>query len=600
MHASPSCSRTRRLAWQLAASVDGPSEDVARTLEDAAQHARARGAPRAAALLLDRARHLTPAADPEGGLRRGVRAAYLHFESGDGQRAEAELRALIEPLEAGLPRAKALWVLARIRTYEAPIEAAELFLQVMSEAEGSRETLATAHEGVASSLYYALERLSEGARHAEAALLLARELGDRAMVGDVLIGKLGFQGLLGDPAAAATVEEALVLQESATDRRVLDQPLLAVGEHWLWTDEPGRAKETFSRQLRHAEEMGDESGRPYLLFLLGQAECTLGALSRALATAREGQDLAEQSGQPLFSAYNLALQALAHAQLGDGTRAKDAAGRASDLVAGRTWYVRLIVSSALGHLEHSLGAADRVLECLEPTLAFVRSEGIVEPCAIRFVVDHVEAHAELGRTEEAEELLAWYEGNARRLERVSALAACARCRGLLAAAEGDLAEALGAHEKALGWHAEVDLPLDRGRTLLALGAAQRRAKRRREARETLEEALATFERIGAALWADRARAELRRISGRAATPGALTPAEARVAELVAEGKTNREAAAALFLSERTVEAHLSRVFGKLGVEHRTELARALLTRQTSGTAAPNTGDSPVSAGPVAP
>ncbi len=143
-------------------------------------------------------------------------------------------------------------------------------------------------------------------------------------------------------------------------------------------------------------------------------------------------------------------------------------------------------------------------------------------------------------------------------------------------------------------HDRVELPLDRGRTLLALGAAQRRVKRRREARATLEQALALFEKIGAALWAERARGELRRISGRAPTTGALTPAEERVAALVAEGKTNREVAATLFLSDRTVEGHLSRIFGKLGVRHRTELARALATRQTQGIAESNTGDSPVS------
>jgi DNA-binding NarL/FixJ family response regulator len=125
-------------------------------------------------------------------------------------------------------------------------------------------------------------------------------------------------------------------------------------------------------------------------------------------------------------------------------------------------------------------------------------------------------------------------------------------------------------------------------------------KRRREARATLEEALAVFERIGAALWAERARGELKRISGRAASPGELTPAEERVAALVAEGKTNREVAAALFLSERTVEGHLSRVFGKLGIRHRTELPRALSARQIQGVEASNTGEAPVSGIPAAP
>ena len=107
-----------------------------------------------------------------------------------------------------------------------------------------------------------------------------------------------------------------------------------------------------------------------------------------------------------------------------------------------------------------------------------------------------------------------------------------------------------------------------------------------------------FERIGAAIWAERARVELRRISGRAATPGALTPAEERVAALVAEGKTNREVGVALFLSDRTVEGHLSRIFGKLGVRSRTELARVLASRSgqgiEQGIESSNTGDSPVS------
>jgi len=260
----------------------------------------------------------------------------------------------------------------------------------------------------------------------------------------------------------------------------------------------------------------------------------------------------------------------------------------------------LVATAALGHLELALGAADSAVTGLEPIVAFARREAIAEPGAIPFVVDQIEALVELGRRDEAVELLEWYEGNARRLERASALANCLRCRGLIAASDGRIDDTIAAYEEALEWHAKVELPLDRGRTLLALGAAQRRAKRRREARETLDEALAVFEHIGAALWAERARAELRRISGRAATPGALTPAEERVAALVAEGKTNREVAAALFLSDRTVEGHLSRIFGKLGIRHRAELARVLASRQTQGTAASNTGDSPVSAGPVAP
>lgn len=587
-------------AWQLAASVDRPDPAVAAVLEGAAQHARSRGALRPAALLLDRARELTPTAHFEDALRRGVEAAYLHFESGDSQRAEAQLRGLIAPLKPGLQRAKALWVLARIRTYEEPGEAAELFLQVVGEAEDDREVLAAAHEGVASCFYYALDRLGECAQHADAALVLARELGDRTLEGDILISKLGAQALLGDEGAPSTADRAMALQGIAADRRLLDQPLLAVAEYWLWTDDVGRARATFVDLLHQAEEIGDESSRPYLLCLLGEAECLLGNLEGALERAREGHEAAEQCRQPLFSAYNLALQCMVCAQLGRSDQARESAARADGVLAGRIWYIELVTSSALGHLEHAIDAPERVVACLAPTLEFIRREAIGEPAAARFVVDYIEALIELGRVEGAVALLDWYEGNARGLVRVSALANCARCRGLLAAQAGDLDRALAAYAEALEWHAKVELPLDRGRTLLALGAAQRRLKRRREARATLEEALDVFEGIGAALWAERARSELKRISGRAATPGELTPAEARVAALVAEGKTNREVAAALFLSDRTVEGHLAHVFGKLGIRHRTEVAPALASRQTQGAVASNTGESPVSAEPSAP
>jgi DNA-binding CsgD family transcriptional regulator len=581
-------------AWQLAAAVDDPDEAVAHALEEAARHARSRGALRPAALLLDRARELTPAELGDEAVRRGIEAAYLHFESGDAQRAESRLREVIAPLGPGLERAKGLWVLARIRTYEAPHDAAELFLQVVQEAEESPELLAAAHEGVASSLYHALERLAESARHADAAYALARQLGDRGLQGDILISKLGVQALLGHPEARETAEHAQVLQQSA-EHRILDQPLLAVAEYWHWTDAPERARKTLVELLGQAEENGDESARPYLLFLLGETQCLVGDLVSALGRAREGQEAGEQSGQPLFAAYSLALESLVLAQLGEGEQAKHTAVHALDLVAGKIWYVRLITSSALGHLELALGNPETASAELAPIVDYARRERFGEPGAMRFVVDQVEALLELGRHEDAAELLDWFEEHARRLERTSALANCARCRGALFAQAGAIDDALAAYERALLLHEQVGLPLDRGRTLLALGVAQRRAKRRREARATLEEARALFERIGAALWAERARAELKRISGRAPAPGALTPAEERVAALVAEGKTNREVASALYLSDRTVEGHLSHVFGKLGIKHRAELARALDARE-SGVAAPsNAGESPVSA-----
>jgi len=585
-------------AWQLAASVDEPDDAVAAVLEDAARHARARGAPRPAALLLERAEQLTPPDRSEDAVRRAVEAAVLHFESGDSRRAEGKLDEVIAPLAPGPQRASALVVLARIRLYERPDEAWELFARVIEEAGDDHHTLGVAHEGAAACSIWIFERFDDAVGHTDVALALADELGDEALAADTILTRLTAETLLGRASAAATEERALALQHSATDLRVMDQPLISLAECWTWTDSFERSAAALADLMQRAHDHGDENARPWLLFLLGNVDRLLGNLEAALGLACEGRDAAEQSGQPLFGWLNRALEGLVLAQLGRAEAARHAAERAMAL--GTDRFVGLVGSAALAHLEVTLGAPQSAVALLGPQVEYVRSQGIVEPGAIGFVVDQIEALVELGRLEEAFELLEWYEGNATRLARVSALANCARCRGMLAAQAGEIDQALEAYDEALRRHAEVELPLDRGRTLLALGAVQRRSKRRREARVTLEEALSVFERIGAALWAERARAELKRISGRAATPGALTPAEERVAALVAEGKTNREVAAALFLSDRTVEGHLAHIFGKLGIRHRTEIGAALAARETQGIAASDTGDSPVSAAPSAP
>ena len=585
-------------AWQLAAAVDEPDESVAAVLEDAASRAHDRGALRAAALLLDRSGEMTPSILSGARVRRFAEAGELHFEAGDSPRAETRLRDLVDALPAGPDRARALSALARIRIYNRPNEALALFLRALDETDDDGELQAVAHEGVASCLVWLMERLDEAVRHAQITSQLAEQLSDSALAADAAIARLWAQAALGATDVGSTAAEALRLQDSATDRRLLDQPVVALAEFWMWTDSYAESRKAIHEMLARAEDLGDEASRPYLLFLLSSLQSVTSELDDALESARNGIDAASQAGQPLLAGFNVALEALALAQLGHGD-ALGAAERAVEL-APENGYVELLVAAATGHHALSHSDADEAIARLEPCVEAVRRESIAEPGLVRLVIDQIEALIELGRREDAVELLDWYEGNARRLERISALANCARCRGMIAAQAGKLDAAFAAYGQALDWHGQVELPLDRGRTLLALGAALRRAKRRREARETLEEALAIFKRIGAALWAERARAELRRISGRAGTPGALTPAEERVAALAAEGKTNREVAAALYLSNRTVEGHLSRVFGKLGIKHRAELGSALAARQTQGVEAPNTGDSPVSAETVAP
>jgi DNA-binding CsgD family transcriptional regulator len=199
-----------------------------------------------------------------------------------------------------------------------------------------------------------------------------------------------------------------------------------------------------------------------------------------------------------------------------------------------------------------------------------------EPAHFCVGPDLAEALVLVGDLEAARTVEAELERRGRELARPWAVATALRCRGLIAAVEGRPDAALADLEAALEVHAQVPQPFDRARTMLVLGTVQRRAKQRAEARGTLEAALAVFEELGAPLWAERARAEIARLGGRRAKDRVeLTETERRIAELAADGRSNREIAGELFVSERTVEANLTRAYRKLGVRSRTELARRL-------------------------
>ena len=231
----------------------------------------------------------------------------------------------------------------------------------------------------------------------------------------------------------------------------------------------------------------------------------------------------------------------------------------------------VLILGVLGRLELALGDLEG---CRRATCASCRDgswrRGLNDPTQPVWA-DAIETLIGLGELEQARAYLEPYEANAQRLGSPLALAAgAARCRGLLAAAEGALPGASAALEASLADAAPF--PFERGRTLLCLGAVRRQAQQKKAAREALEQALAIFEELGARLWAEKARAELRRISGRRPPDEELTETERRVAELAAQGRTNKEIAAELFMGVSTVEAHLSRVYRKLGIRSRTELA----------------------------
>jgi DNA-binding CsgD family transcriptional regulator len=230
----------------------------------------------------------------------------------------------------------------------------------------------------------------------------------------------------------------------------------------------------------------------------------------------------------------------------------------------------------LGRLELAVGNAEAAAGYLRELPERLLASGLKDP-AQPIWPDAIETLIALGELEDARRWLEQHEWNAHRFGSPLAVAGAARCRGLLAAAEGDFDTASASFDRALAELAGMELPIEHGRTLLSLGSMLRRAQQKRAAREALGEALAIFERLGAPLWAERTRVELRRISGRAPHPEELTETEEQVARLAAQGRSNKEIAAELFMGVSTVEMHLSRVYRKLGVR-RAELGGRLMLR----------------------
>jgi ATP/maltotriose-dependent transcriptional regulator MalT len=569
--------RPEERARHLALAADGPDAEVAAALDAAAGDARTRGAPDEAAELLEQARRLTPRDSTADALRRAVEAAGHHFEAGDARRARVLLDDAVAELPAGVERARALIALARVRSYDDDIRAAVELLEA-AVAEGAEEPIVQgrAHEILAGILFRLRERLAEAVAHAQAALEIARRHDDPGLAAAALGSLVLAEATLGSEAAPATLAAAEAAGAVGRGTRAMGGAEFQVAVVRMWWEQLDEAKGSFEQMLAVADEIGDESSVPYIRVLLAQTECLRGLFDKAAAHADEGALRAEQVGQATLVAYALALRALADAYRGDEDAARATAARALALAGGTAGRpAEHFATAALGLLELSLGRSAESVGVLSPLVAFAREQELREPGVSRFVPDLVEALVACERLDEAEEQLAWFESNAARLERPSGQAASARCRGLLAAGRGNLAAALGELERAVALHDRSPIPFDRARTLLALGVARRRANERREARTTLEEARTIFQSLGATVWERRAAEELTRIGGRAPGSGELTPVERRVVELVAAGSTNREVGAALFLSTRTVEGHLSRVYGKLGVRSRVELANKL-------------------------
>jgi DNA-binding CsgD family transcriptional regulator len=561
-------------ARHLALAAEGPEAGTAEALDAAARHAAARGALSAAAELAELAVKATPPGDFDLLQTRRRASGRHHLFAGDAPRSRQILEALVVELPPGTDRAQALLQLALAHTGEQALML-RLREQAAVEAVGDDEVLAEALRELALTLFVTGHPVPALGRAREA-VAAAERAGDVRLLVSALAYLIWIE-IWNGQVTSGLVERALALEKQVGYLATYQNPVTvdAVRLMILEDDlEAGRMR--LERAERITCDHGDDISRVVLLAHLSELECRAGRLEEARRYAIEAYELREQLGfNPSAILYHVAL---VDAWRGDREAAQVAAERGLEL-SQRAGYETFAVRNlrVLGLLALSAGDASTAARTLAPLRKRLEARGYGRLSVVQALPDAVEALIAAGETEEAAVELAKLNEIAESLASASTRARAARCRGLLAAANGDATIAFAALEDALATHATFEDPLEHGRALLALGQTRRRFKQRRLAKQALDEALEIFERHGAALWAERARADLSRLGLRRGAPSELTPTEQRVAELAASGLRNREIAGELFLTPKSVEDVLRRVYRKLDIHSRAELGARMAT-----------------------
>jgi DNA-binding CsgD family transcriptional regulator/tetratricopeptide (TPR) repeat protein len=558
-------------SWQLALGAPAPDEALAARLQEQGEEARRRGAPGTAAAVLERAVALTP--DPDVATGRALSAAGAAAVAGQPARALAVLDAVLpstgEPParadlqllrgmaihQSGRPRAAHALLVAESREIEAvdPARAAGLLTQacialmgtgpmeeLRSTAERARDLAPPGAETIPATI--AAEVLVNLGEHARA----------RELLGEVEPALLGW-----DPTAPG--HEALAI----------------AGLCRLWLGDHAAAEASLTRLVEANRAAGAVAPLALPLAVLATLHLRRGELLLAAACAEEASEIAETGlGTGFVGTLALAAVAMVAAHRGDAEACEATAARMRRLGAEAELPSTLACAEqALGQLELGGGEPELAAAHFRRALDLTHHHGTRDPAFLFTHADLVEALVRLDRGAEAATVLAELEAGAELTGGAWARAAVHRCRALLGPADridAELAAALSAH-------ADPQMPFEAARTRLAVGERLRRERRRADARVPLAAAWETFAAIGARAWAARAARELEAAGGASAPAGAewtagLTARERDVCELVAAGRTNREVAAVLFLSPRTVEHHLRSAYRKLGLRSRTELA----------------------------
>jgi DNA-binding CsgD family transcriptional regulator len=569
-----------RRAWHRAAAAVEPDPEVADELERSAERARRRSGYAAAARALERSAELTTAENLRS--RRLADAADAAWLAGQPERAlelldrvadgalepglradVAHLRGVIE-LRRGVP-ADAFTILAAGSAEVAPVDPVKALAMLLPASE------AASYAGDAALTI-------EAARRA-AALPRGERRVDQFTLG-LLVG-------IGSILEGDTARGAPLLRDAVMLAQTFDDPsrLGFAGAAARYLGDDTATHDFYARAVARARATGELILLPYLLESLAVAEVAAGRYTAAMASASEGLRLARETGQESSVCRNLSTLALLAALQGR-EECQSYAAEALEHAVPRG--LRLQAASAAWALALLDLALSRPVEALARLETLTAGSATGHPViALLSVPDLVEAAVRANQTQRGQTALAGFEQWATHTAPPWALALVPRCRGLLSAG----AAANRHFAEALRLHGPSSRPFDRARTQLLYGEALRRARRRAEAREHLRAAFTTFEQLGASPWAERARTELR-ASGETArqrdpsTLDQLTPQELQIVRFVGQGASNRDVAAQLFLSPRTIDYHLRQIFTKLGISSRAELIRLRVDERVTGESEP--------------
>jgi DNA-binding CsgD family transcriptional regulator len=548
-----------------------PDESAAELLERAADEASALGDHVSAAAFLLRAAELSTDPSGEAAQMRQVAAGRELFHAGDVEAAAVLCHRLVEGLPAGVARACARQTLTSClvgseRSYEEGIADLELALR-----DCQRDDLVQAdlHLGIAE-MSLGMCRLEHAVTHAQK----ARELGESAGLTMTAIQALAYVGFA-ESMLGLGVTEAARLAFERWDMTVTsgNSPRMVLGCVCLPATRFSEAEELFEQEIAWARENGLEAVEAVARAHLAETQLRAGRWPQGLANARAALEHARQAADPqIVTGISYAL-AMLEASVGNHDNARAlATASLAEAEATRDFWFTVSHRAVLGQVALTENDAAEAIVYLEPAWALMLDCRLGDLSLFPVAQVLGEAYVDAGRSDDALTVSATLRSSPVG-EQPWCRAMASRLEALVASVRGESAAARVAFAAALDAHAHLPEPFEHARTLQLIGREERRARNWGAARTALVGALARFEELGAAGWAEKTRAEITRLPGRRpAGSGALTTREQEVAELVATGLANKEVAARLHVSLRTVEATLSRVYAKLGVRSRTELA----------------------------